>query len=95
MSTPVVTVSHPQVYASDYAASMAARTLLLRAVNAASDTELCTGMPITAVVRINIPGSEETERRISIGGAPRTDISREALTTEINLAAGFEADFLL
>lgn len=95
MTAVPVIVTHSQVYASDYAASMAARTLLLRAVNAASDTELCTGMPITAVVRINIPGTEETERRISIGGVPRADISREALTTEINLATGFEADFLL
>ena len=95
MSAAAVTVSHPQVYASDYAASMAARTLMFRAVNAASDTQLSEGTTMCAVVRVNIPGSEETERRISIGGAHRADISREALTTEINLATGFEVDFLL
>ena len=87
-------IGYPHVYRSDYAAALAARTLLLRELRQCEEDELRSGVVIEAVVQIAIPGCDDRVRIFRIGGSPRENISRHALTAEVNLAVGFEEDFL-
>lgn len=91
---PLEVLTHHHVYTTDRAAAMAARTLFTRWAHSAGEEALRAGEPVEARIRIDIEGCDDAVRVFHLGGAPRTDLTREALNREINRAVGFEDNFL-